>query len=231
LAKHGYVAATISYTLYAKNHRYSCDGIVSEKIRAFQYAVNDLWLATSFFITNKDKYNIDIDKIFIAGSSAGAETILHAAYWDMNLMNLYPQNVIPKTFKYAGMIGGSGAIMDLNLITNENKIPTMMFHGSADPVVPYAAAAHHTCPTNASGWLMLFGSHAVYDHLISLNGTVRLFTFCGGGHEYSGEYFYKQYEPILQFLNDVMAHKRFQDHTIIATGKQNSKAEFQQFCN
>ena len=48
LAKNGYAAATISYTLYMGNKSFGCDGIVSEKIKAIQFAVSDLWQATSF---------------------------------------------------------------------------------------------------------------------------------------------------------------------------------------
>jgi poly(3-hydroxybutyrate) depolymerase len=230
LSKNGYLAATITYTLYMKNKSFGCDGVVSEKIRAMQYGANDLWLATSFFIENADKYQVDISKIFIAGSSAGAETALHAAFWDLRIMNMY-NATLPPAFKYAGMVAGSGAIMDLNLITDQNKIPIMMFHGNADDTVPYATAAHRSCKTNASGWLLLSGSFAIYNHLLSLNSVSHLYTFCGGGHEYSGQLFYKDPKPVLEFLNDVMAGKKFQKHTIIPTGKINTHSAQYKFCD
>ena len=168
-AKNGYAAATITYTLYMKGKNFSCNGILTEKVKAFQIAANQLWQATLFFIKNGDKYNVDADKIFISGSSAGAETVLHAAFWDRNLMALYPEK-LSNDFKYAGMISGSGAIMDINLITKKNLVPVMLFHGSCDPVVPYGTAAHHLCPTDSSGWLMLFGSHSIYNRIVELNG-------------------------------------------------------------
>jgi poly(3-hydroxybutyrate) depolymerase len=229
LADNGFLAATISYTLYMKDKSFGCDGIVSEKIHAMQFAANDLWRATSFFIEHKDQYNVDVSKIFIAGSSAGAETALHAAFWDFNTMNIY-NTVLPPGFKYAGLISGSGAIMDINLITDKNKIPMMMFHGSADKTVPYATASHRSCKTNASGWLIFFGSYSIYNHLLLLNNTTRLYTFCGGGHEYSGELFYKNPKPVLAFLNDVMSGNKFQEHTIIATGKNANQATVYKFC-
>jgi predicted peptidase len=230
LAQNGYASATISYTLYMKGKKFSCDGVLPEKVKAFQYAVNDLWLATSFLIANSDKYNIDTSKIFISGSSAGGETVLHAAYWNREIMKLYDIN-LPPSFKYAGLISGSGAIMDLNLITDENLIPMFFFHGNGDGTVPYGTAAHHYCKTDATGWLMLFGSYSIYNYAKEKNGSVALYTFCGGGHEYSATLFEKDQFYILGFLNDILAGKKIQAHTIIPTGKKNELSSAYKFCD
>lgn len=223
LAGNDFASATITYTLYAKDKKFGCDGALPNKIKAFQYAVNDLWLATSFFIKNAKKYNIDTDKIFIAGSSAGAETVLHGAYWDFKTMNVYSKNLLPKDFKYAGLISGAGAIMDLNLITEKNIIPMFFFHGSGDVTVPYGTAAHHLCKTNSNNWLMLFGSQSIYDHALKMNGSASLFTYCHGGHEYSGTLFEKDQSYILGFLKDVLAGNKVQQHTAFKTGKKAPK--------
>lgn len=230
LAKNGIAAATISYTLYAKGKKFSCDGQLTEKVKAFQHGVDDLWLATSFFLENQGKYNIDASKIFISGISAGAETILHAAYWDRNAMQMYPKK-LPADFRYAGLISGAGAIMDLNLITKNNIIPMFFFHGNGDVTVPYANAPHHFCKPGSSGWLMLFGSYAVYNHAISLAGSTELFTYCGGGHEYSGYLFEKEPQPILDFINATLSGKKLQSHTIIKTGKSNELSKAYNFCD
>jgi len=230
LSANGYAAATISYTLYMKNKKFSCDGALTEKVKAFQFGANDFWLATSYFIENAQKYNIDPSKIFISGSSAGAETALHAAFWDSNTMKIY-ENKIPQNFKYAGLISGAGAIMDLNLITPQNALPMLLFHGSGDVTVPYGTAAHHYCKTNASGWLMLFGSYSIYQHLTAMNSNAALYTYCGGGHEYSGTLFEKEPQYILSFLNDVLAGKKFQKHEMFPTGKKNDKSAAYRFCD
>nr|WP_291082680.1 alpha/beta hydrolase fold domain-containing protein [Flavobacterium sp. BFFFF1] len=230
LAQNGIAAASISYTLYMKGKKFSCDGVLAEKVKAFQYGANDLWLATSFFLSNKSKYNIDIEKIFIAGSSAGGETVLHASHWNRELMKMYDVK-LPDNFRYAGLVSGAGAIMDINLINKNTLIPMMLFHGNGDTTVPYATAAHHYCPTNASGWLMLFGSFSIYNYAKDLNGNVSLFTFCGGGHEYSGTLFEKDQYLILDFINNVIAGKKFQSHTIIPTGKKTEKSAVYGFCD
>lgn len=220
LASSGYAAATISYTLYMKNKSFGCDGVLTEKIKAIQLAVNDLWKATAFFIDHQQRFNLDIKQFYLAGSSAGAETVLHAAFWDYNLMNLYGTK-LPPEFKYAGIVAGAGAIMDLNLITRSKLVPIMLFHGNADDTVPYATASHRSCKTNASGWLMLFGSYSIYNRLVELDGTSQLFTFCGGAHAYSGELFYKDAQPMISFLNQIREGKKFLYHSIIKTDKKN----------
>lgn len=208
LASQNIACASISYTLYMKNKSFSCDGILTEKIRAIQLAVSQLWLATDYLIDLEDELNIDSNKIFIAGSSAGAETVLHASFWDREQMQLFEQKLYPE-FKYAGAISGAGAIMDLNLITDINKIPVMLFHGDNDSLVPYATAAHHFCSPNSSGWLMLFGSYSVAQHLESLDGTSQLITFQGGGHNYAGAYFHQNQQPVVDFINKVLSNEKF----------------------
>ena len=227
-AKNGIAAASISYTLYMKGKKFSCDGVLTEKVKAFQIAANQLWQATLFFTKNSETYNIDTNKIFISGSSAGAETVLHAAFWDRSLMNLYA-NRLPDSFRYAGLISGSGAIMDLNLITKKNLLPIMLFHGSCDPTVPYGTAAHHLCPTNSGGWIMLFGSYSIYNHVLGLNGNTHLYTYCNGGHEYSDELFGKQPNETISFIKKILAGQKMQSHTIISTGKICTKGEYN-FC-
>ena len=227
-AGQGYAAASITYTLYMKGKKFSCDGILTEKVKAFQIGANQLWQATLFFINNAEKYNIDTTKIFISGSSAGAETALHAAFWDRNVMSLYPQK-LPESFKYTGIISGSGAIMDVNLITKQNLIPALFFHGSCDRTVPYGTAAHHYCPTNSSGWIMLFGSYSIYNHIVGLKGGTHLYTYCGGGHEYSDELFAKGQQHIVDFMDAALKGEKEQAHTVIATGKPCKTGDYD-FC-
>ncbi|MGV3540096.1 MAG: alpha/beta hydrolase [Rufibacter sp.] len=222
LASRGYAAATISYTLYMKGKNYGCTGQLVEKIKTWQIAANQMWLATAFFLQNAEKHNINTGKIFLAGSSAGAEAALQAAFWDRQKMNLYPKVTLPASFKYAGVVSGAGAIMDLNLITAKNLMPVLLFHGSEDRGVPYATGAHHDCPPNSSNWFMLFGSLPIYQHVVGLNGNTRLITFCGGAHEYSGELFNKNQGLLVDFLDNVVEGKKAQEHIIISTGKKST---------
>lgn len=230
MAQNGYAVASISYTLYMKGKDFGCKGTLTEKIKAIQIGVSDMWQATSFIIENAGTYNIDTSKIFISGISAGAEIGFHASFWDYKLMNLY-QNNLPENFKYKGFIGGSGAIMDINLITKEKAIPMLLAHGNNDDTVPYSAGSHRSCPTNASGWLILFGSHAVYNQMQDLHKDIELITFCGGGHEFSGYLFHEGQQYVLDFVNDILKGKKFESHIIIPSQKKNSSSGKHLFCD
>lgn len=230
MATKGYAAATISYTLYMKGKKFSCDGALPEKIRAFRHGASDLWAATGYFLQNQEKYHIDPAQIFIAGISAGGETVLHAAYWDKALMDYY-KTPFPENFRYAGIVSGAGAIMDLNLITKKNVMPMLLFHGNGDRTVPYGTAPHHYCETDATGWLMLSGSYSIFHHAKTLDASATLYTYCGGGHEYSGFLFEKDMQPIADFVADVLAGRKFQSHIIVPTGKKNELSEVYSFCD
>lgn len=208
LAEKNVAVATISYTLYMKDKSFSCDGVTSEKVKAMQIAANQLWAATAFLLSNKEKYGLDENNILIGGSSAGAETVMHGAYWDRKGMSLFDHK-LAADFKYKGIISAAGAIMDLNLITKDNKIPTMVYHGDKDKLVPYATAAHHYCEPDATGWLMFFGSYSIAEHMKKLGGSCHLTTFVGGGHEHSGTYIHNDHEPIYQFTKMVLSGTSF----------------------
>lgn len=232
LADNGIAAATISYTLYMKetNQSFGCNGILTEKVRAIQIAANQFWQATQYFITHSGEYNIDTQKIFMAGSSAGAETIYGAAYWDPKIMGIYPLN-LPKDFKYAGLISGAGAMVDINLITKKTKLPSLFFHGTCDNVVPYNIASHHYCKGNVPGWLMLFGDYAVHQRICSLGGKSFMMSFCGGAHEYSWIPFNEEHENILWFIQHATLDEKFQIHSVIPTGKTCELSEEYDYCN
>jgi predicted peptidase len=211
----GVAVATLEYTLYMKDKSFSCDGYLNEKIRAIQLAANDVWAATYFLENLGDSLSYGFDQIFLAGSSAGAETVLHASYWDRRLMGI-KDHCLPENFAYSGVIAGAGAIMDLNLIRPENAIPTFLFHGDQDTIVPYASAAHHYCQHNATGWLMLFGSRSLFDHMVQLDKSVSLISFEGCGHACAGTLFTEDRIKILEFIKDVSTDKLlFQSHLIL----------------
>ncbi|MEM6394904.1 MAG: alpha/beta hydrolase [Bacteroidota bacterium] len=214
LKARGIATASISYTLLMRNKNFSCGGITSEKIRAIRTAVNDTWLATAFLLERSDIINIDPDQVFLAGSSAGAETVIHAPYWGETLLDVYGQQ-LPTNFQYAGVISGAGAIMDINLITKDNQIPTLLFHGDLDPLVPYATAAHHYCPPTATGWLMLFGSKTIFDWIQSMDGSAKLVTHIGAGHEIAGYYFTgDRREEVYDFMFRVLNGEQFISHSV-----------------
>lgn len=73
-ARRGYVSASIDYRLGIGNP----DG----KLKAIYRSVQDAKAAIRFFRANASLYKIDVNKIVLAGSSVGAFTAIHTAYWD-----------------------------------------------------------------------------------------------------------------------------------------------------
>jgi hypothetical protein len=156
--------------------------------------------------------------------------VLHAAFWSPSSMSMYPER-LPDKFRYAGLISGAGALMDVELINQNNLIPVMMFHGTCDALVPYAIAAHHFCPKGSPGWMMLYGSHSIYQHIISLNGSCYLVTFCNGSHEFHNKLFVSDQQKVFDFMQQILNGKKIQEHQIIQTPGKCKKASEFKFCD
>ncbi len=229
LATHGYVAVSISYRLTRKNKdtAFGCDCPATEKLNTFRAAVEDLQDATYFLIENREQFGIDPQKIIIAGSSAGAETVLNAAYEPPFCYGLDSGPVA-----YAGVIGMAGAIPDSSKIYDESAVPSLLFHGTDDNLVPYASASHHYCEKNKPGYLVLHGSHTIAEKLKKLEVPYWLHTTCGGAHELSNSPMTRYFNEIIEFCYYfVIKNGKEQRHTIVEGTQNNPKFQTYNFCN
>ena len=225
-AKKGWVTATISYHLTMKGQSFSCGQAVQNKINTLLTAAQNVNQATAFLLNKKKQFNIDPSNVVIAGSSAGAEAVLQAAYWKKS-----QEDILSDGFKYAGVISMAGAVLDQNWITTDTAIPTALFHGTCDPLVPFAAAAHHYCSPDATGFMMLFGSYAIAEKLRSVNKGYYFVSSCGGGHEWAGRPMTDEYRYMTDdFLeNDVLQKKTRQIHQQLKHQMKDCQPEFD-FC-
>jgi hypothetical protein len=203
-----------------KGKSFGCNQPTPNKINAFLQAGYDLSRATRYLIQNSERFGIDTTKIIIMGSSAGAETVLHAAYWDA-VKKDKDETFLSNEFKYAGVIGMAGAVTTLDLITKENAIPTQLFHGTCDKLVPYESAAHHYCSVESPGFLILHGSYSIYNHLVELKKPCYLITTCNGGHELAGDPMAINVKEIIDFIyHDVLNSQHRQIHIVVESGKE-----------
>ncbi|MCB0595920.1 MAG: alpha/beta hydrolase fold domain-containing protein [Lewinellaceae bacterium] len=208
LARMGFVVVSMSYRLTMKGQSFSCDQPTANKIKTFQAAVQDIREATNYLLDHQEKLGIDPGKLVLAGSSAGAEAILHAAYWqDKDLPPDSPR--LPGKFRYGGLISLAGAIVDTNLITAKRAVPSLFFHGTCDPLVPYGAAPHHFCQETDPGYLPLFGPSAIVERLRNLGMPFFLATACNGQHEWNSLPMSDFIDEILNFLNEDVINGRF----------------------
>ena len=161
------------------------NGPAAVKIETFKLTGNDISRAVAYFIRNKAQMGINPTQIVLVGSSAGAEAALHAAYWKDTRKDEAGKQILPTGFTYGGVIGLAGALFSLDFIQADTAIPTQLFHGTCDYLVPYAEAPHHYCKEDAPGYLKLYGPYAIAEKLRSLGKSYYLFTACRGVHEWS----------------------------------------------
>jgi len=231
LSSKGYVTATMSYTLHMKGQSFGCNQPAPKKIETFLKTARDINRAAAFLIANSSKFSIDTKNIVIVGSSAGAEAVLHAAYWDAARMELDKNtHILPYDFTYGGVISMAGAISNIKLITEESAIPTQLFHGTCDTLVPYGEAPHHYCDTADPGYLTLYGAESIAQRFERLNKGFYLVTGCNGGHEWASSPLQKDRKEITDFIYyDVLKGQHRQIRYYKSTGKpscnQLTKAE------
>lgn len=216
LAAHGYLAVNVSYRLALKGKSFSCKQPVADKINAIATAAEDIRFATNWLLEQQQEFNIDPNAIFLAGSSAGAEAILHAAYAPIDYGLLNPENItsLPKHFNYKGLLSFAGAVLDTSWVTPETALPSLFYHGNCDALVPYGSALHHYCKSDAPGAMMLHGSYTLCNRLENINTPVRLVTACGGQHGSAVYPIEKEITEIVHFLDEVMNNRIFFDHDV-----------------
>ena len=190
LAQRGYAVASVSYRLTMKDTGFGCDVETSKKIAAIDSATQDISLAIKYILKNSEKFRINRNKIILAGSSAGAETVL-------NLVYVSDKHPLPFNFTFAGVISMAGAITTLDKINHKTAIPTMFFHGTSDETVPYNVGAHRYCSSTDTGYLLLYGSAAIAKKLKTLDAPYYLYSIKGGSHSWASL-------PITNCLNEIL---------------------------
>ena len=200
LAKLGFNVASIDYRLSRKGKSFGCDCAASIKMNTYTEAVADLSKAINYLTKGQKPFHVDSSKIFLIGSSAGAETVLNFLFmrYDYRFKDLpYPDATI------LGAISLSGAVVNENNIYDGNKVPLLFFHGMKDSVVPYGTNAHRNCATTDIGYLNLNGPKSIAERLSDLDGNYKVYKSEEGGHEWASLGFDFP-ELISQFIEQVL---------------------------
>ena len=229
LARHGYVAASISYRLTRKGTAtaFGCDCPAGDKLNTFNEAVEDIQDATFFMIKNLEKMGIDPHKIILSGSSAGAEAVLNAAYQPPYCYDLDSGPV-----SYAGVISMAGAIPDTSRIYKESAVPSLLFHGTCDNLVPYASASHHYCKKNQPGYLILHGAYTIAEKLKKIETPYWLYTYCNAAHEIAGSPMGANFNEIIDFCYSFILNNGTEQRvTVIKTDNKPCTYQTFNFCN
>jgi len=202
LAKKGYVTATIDYRkgMYLVENNVPLHGT-----RAVYRALQDGRTAVRFLRANAATYGIDPDKVYFAGSSAGAFIAFHSIYMNDSekpteaYASSYTSLLFPYTAPNLGSIdigtnltfNGKpdavislwGAIQSSDLVTATDTTPVFLSHGIADSTVPFDLGAPFGYPLLP----VVAGSKQVNDKLDALGFTNKDTYFVSGeDHEFYG---------------------------------------------
>jgi predicted esterase len=151
-----------------------------------------LYDATDWVIAHAASFGIDTSKIILSGSSSGAITILQSEYYRNNEKPLSKK--LPSSFKYAGTISFSGAILsfDWGLKYHKQPAPALLFHGTADQIVPFHKIAFLNKGFYGSGWIAKI--YKKYNFPFDLYSEEDL------GHEVAVSPMYDHIPMILEFI-------------------------------
>ena len=138
LVDEGFMVASIDYRLGLKGAKNLGIFNTEPLEKAVNMAVEDAIEAVAYLLDHAKELKVNRDYIMMVGSSAGAITSLQMDYV---LCNGYlNSNILPDDFRLAGVVSYSGAIYSTEgkvKYRNHKPAPTMLFHGTADRLVPY----------------------------------------------------------------------------------------------
>lgn len=192
MANAGFVCAPINYRLgWTRDRTKPCNGDSTELKKAIFRAAQDAHAALRFLVAHADEYNIDTNWIFICGNSAGGVTSLNMAYLSDEIAELFmpgitsllgglknSTNDLKNTFTIKGICNMWGGIGNTSLITKENAIPSLFFHGELDRVVPCNVGPVYSCDR----FFMQYGSTPIYNHMKTLGVSAVAHINPNGGH-------------------------------------------------
>lgn len=210
LARHGCTIASIDYrTMLGRinfDGRPSPVDFMNILQSAIDTAVVDLYDATRYIAQQREAWGIDLEKIVISGSSAGAITVLQAEYYRCNSHSLAAR--LPEGFRYAGVISFAGAISDKKKLHWQTlPCPVMLFHGNADGIVPFRKAH---LPFLGGLW----GSESIARSLESLDSPCHFYEIDNAGHEIASLPMTRNLYDIAAFLSrQVIDGKPLSVHT------------------
>ena len=198
-AARGYVAVSVNYRL---SIRLGKEAMREEE----QDAIFDAFSAINFLVTNKDIYSIDVDNLYLAGTSAGAMIALQV-----------PFSCQQQGFSIRAVASMWGSVPDTNLFSS--TYPSLIiFHGGKDKTVP----PDYNCyfyNLDYFGWLSKYfidkkyGSIPIHRKLRELGVDSRFYFFPSLKHKLhwdkrrrtENEYFYFIDECIASFFLEKMS--------------------------
>lgn len=190
------------YAMFNMNYR-----LASGQNR-FPVQISDIQSAMKFIEGKADDYNINASKICLVGASAGAHLALLQAYANnhdrrikavvdlfgpADLKDLYVNHPIPQEARYVlmNLLGKTPSsnpdlyneASPINFV-NAHTVPTLIFHGTGDIVVPIAQ------------------SNALKAKLLANKVKVQMTSYAGEGHGWYGKNLVDTYAKTIEFIKE-----------------------------
>jgi acetyl esterase/lipase len=141
-AKKGFVSVSINYRLSPNR----CTTVTAECVTAIVDAKHDAQAAVRFLRAHADQYGVDDSRIAIAGTSAGAITALNVGYG--------PEDVGDSGNPgFASTVRAAVSLSGARILTTANpgEAAALLFHGTADGLVPYQWALNTVAEAKGAG--------------------------------------------------------------------------------
>ena len=180
--KRGFISASVEYRLHPRQKNL-CAIKDADLVDVHYMAVKDVRDAIEWVIKNADKYGIDKDNVFLMGNSAGASTVMNAAFLDRSDLAatmVSKHGMLAPRPNIKGVLAYSGALYDLNYIDPIDKTGIFLAHGLSDTTVPIDTKPYFGCKNH----LKVNGSRAIARKTKSLGFNTSTYFF-RGGHSYT----------------------------------------------
>jgi len=142
-AKKGYVNVSINYRL---STGCSASGATAACVTSIVDAKHDAQAAVRFLRANATTYGVDPDRIAIGGTSAGAITAMNVGF-DPTDPGTSGNPGYSSAVRSAVSLSGAAVIA----VPSAGDAPSLLFHGTADPLVPYQWAVNTQTNAQAAG--------------------------------------------------------------------------------
>ncbi len=192
LAKRGYVAVSISYRL-APGFLQLFDSLFAADVVI--KAIGDARAAVRYMRKSADEGNpfaIDPNNIQMGGNSAGAVLALSLGFLDStDVLPAYMETILQANGGFEGNSGNPGYSSHVNSVfglaggigrtgwIDADDVPSVLFHGVDDDIVPYECGDVFSGYTNGADVIDLCGSKPVYDKAISVGLESTLYSYPG----------------------------------------------------
>lgn len=211
LADKGFAVASVNYRTGWEKGKDPCQADTNNIKLAVYRALQDSHAALRYLTANAGKYAIDTNWVFMSGTSAGSILSLATLYYPQDSANAFfgsiadtlglldnYGNSFTTHYTIKGIAAMWGGLNNPLLLTKNNAVPTIFFHGEKDNVVPYNVSHFYNC----DNLFPSYGTKALYDRLITLGVPAVAYIDPSGGHGVYTSVF--RAETISNFFTGIM---------------------------